>query len=104
MMLHKHIAALSKAHSLTSVQALAELLTRDASALRETVDVINKQGAWLYLTKQTYDGWYCLKADSKWSVYYQERGLQCYGSYEHTGYSAAIADLIDKSGYFSSCG
>jgi len=78
-----------------------ELWDIEPSFLERLKKEIEKQNSWVYLTTQTYDGWYLIKKGSGFDLFYQERGVNHWGVHHFEDEKTAFTELLKSATDFA---
>ena len=65
---------------------------------------IKKQNSWVYLQKETFDGWYLIESSNGFELYYQERGLVDWGITKFSNRRKALTTLLQVATDYRSLG
>ena len=57
---------------------------------------IAEQDSWVYLSPQTYDGWYLVESECGFDLYYQEKGGNCWGTRRFHTEGEALKALLQS--------
>ena len=52
------------------------------------------QDSWIYLSPQSFDGWYLVSKNGRQELYYQEKGTNCWGTKYFENEKEAINELL----------
>ena len=99
-LLEKYVSELVENNGIKTKSDFANLLNANKEITNKIIEAAIPNDA-VHFTESTYDGWYCIKNNHTYEVYYQERGNKQWKPAAFKEAAVAVAALLNQSGYTS---
>jgi len=97
VMIKKYIETQLERHADGAPHRFDELWDRVPDFSEGIRDSIAKQNSWIYLSPQTFDGWYLIQRGGQYELYFQEKGQNCWGTQQFSNERDAMKALLKSA-------